>query len=336
MRDDLATSKEECRARCCVDAACITFQFDDVAREGSQCCGAVCWRGRAIMRNGTCKGPIISDQSTSGDKLYMPVLGEAAPANATVTEMILTPGDAVALALSGGVMLLLTAICFWCSRRRLSTRAVFPRDQPKRVENETLQLGDMIMASTGEIIDPINALWTPVHPPARTGANQTEANRAGPDDLEVVDLDYIDCPTKRLPPLSGVAMLRYGGSSSPADSSSLVDVSIRDEELMMLPDSPSLAVAGEPSVVVALRDVNLADDAYGGVWAMVRDTTNEYRDILQLERAFEEDTTEQCSPPQGRRMKKSSAGLHMSFDNDDAVVNDLVLRSSYGCQSVGT
>lgn len=116
----------------------------------------------------------------------------------------------------------------------------------------------------------------------------------------------------------------------------MVDVSIRDEELMMLPDSPSLAVAGEPSVVVALRDVNLADDAYGGVWAMVRDTTNEYRDILQLERAFEEDTTEQCSPPQGRRMKKSSAGLHMSFDNDDAVVNDLVLRSSYGCQSVGT
>ena len=64
FKDEDASTAEACRARCCGDPSCEAFQFDSMARIGSTCCGAVCWRGVPT----SCAGASLNNSLASGRK----------------------------------------------------------------------------------------------------------------------------------------------------------------------------------------------------------------------------------------------------------------------------
>ena len=79
----------------------------------------------------------------------MPEVAETtAAANATSSSVpvVFSPGDVVALSISVVAAVFLTA-SFWCARRKLSARAVFPRDHlPRRKVLQGLKAGDLVAA----------------------------------------------------------------------------------------------------------------------------------------------------------------------------------------------
>lgn len=240
QRDDLATTRDECRVRCCLDATCVAYQFDEVQRKGSECCGAVCWRGRPT----TCKGTPLNFTMASGRKLYMPDLDPTASANASVSDSpLVAPGDVVALSLSAGGLSLAAAICCWCARRKLSARAVFPRDHlrgPPPKAEDPLKVGDVV-AGTSETM--------PDTPRAPAVAMEV------PLPLVLSEAAEVEPPAKASP-------------QTDADTGLGLDIDdFSSQAAAVPPKEENLAPA-----FVDLASVRLVDDAHGGVWAAVRDS----------------------------------------------------------------
>ena len=132
-----------------MDPNCAMYQFDDQPRQGSRCCGNVCWRGKPT----TCSGPRLNDTSASAFKASMPIFltDRTYAANASASEMPGMPhGDIVALSISGVVLVCLLGIGIWCFRARLAKLSIF-RERgavlpPKRKE---LQTGDLVGVAPG-------------------------------------------------------------------------------------------------------------------------------------------------------------------------------------------
>ena len=172
----------------------------------------------------------------------MPLLKSTSPANASVaTRPRRVPtGDVIALSLSG-TLILAAVVCFWCARRRLSARAVFPRDQAKR-EQAYAAYG----MSAGDVLGQFDLRdSTPSTPPTDTLA--TGAATAA-DSTPVHSL-HASRRTQH-----GRDCGDEGEDTSGAEP---VVAPVAEEQAVL--------------TVVALAEVRLVDDALGGVWATVRE-----------------------------------------------------------------
>lgn len=211
------------------------FQFDAEPRVGSQCCGAVCWRGRPT----TCSGPEVNDMSTGGRKLHMPPLVTVSANASTTEDPPIGLGEFLALSISSGLVLLCVVCCLlYCAKRRLSSRAVFPLDhQKKKKADEALKAGDVL-----------------ADPPPEKGKKgkqgKAKAKAYTPNQVR---------PGSPSPPG------KPGTSAPAADGVDLVERTPIQE----LPGAER-ARLDTPTNVVRLADVKLVGDASGGVWATVR------------------------------------------------------------------
>ena len=140
-----------------------------------------------------------------------------------------------AILISACLLLCLLSTCILCARRRLSARAVFPLDHHRRSPKSVVASGK---SAPEEIL------------------------RAG--DVVSTVAEASSSAHVQLPPIDD------HGQQDPSEVRKLEHLSAGTREDDIIAKVPRF----EPQIV-ALADVRLVDDAYGGVWAAVRQTSSE-------------------------------------------------------------
>ena len=357
-RDDVARTADECRARCCLDPTCMIYQFDDQPRTGSRCCGPVCWRGTPFGR--TCNGPPLNDTSTSQSKLSMPVYEPTVAQNGTAAELAGIPGgDIAAISLGGILLFCVLVVCLWWTRRKLSARAVFPRD-PR---------ADALLRRRSPFQRRRTCRWaTSSRRRSRTRPPTSGACSRRPHVRKRTSRRPLRSPRQRRRPRPSGSRQRRASRRRPQRSKRRRRQRRRRRPLPHaggtpppplleeLPDTPAEAVAAAmaaamqakaepkeaapisepPPNVVNLKDVRLADDGLGGVWAMR--SPNRRRvgpDGLVIEETPPRfaGATNMLKHIRDPRMEDSDGGYGLFGENEvtpmraDAVEQDLVLEA---------
>ena len=266
-RDESAISAEACRANCCGDPDCHIFQFDTTPREGSTCCGAVCWRGKPS----SCSGQLLNDTLASGRKTSYPNYFDTTASNATTDATGAGAqgiADVVALSVSGAFLI----VCglgagWWLLRRKMSERAVYPRSPSQdAVARSKRQLGagryragDVIGFPTPPKWEGFNAFN--IRSPATPVGSSRPSTAAAPA------------------PALGYPSAIERQSQRRQDMSQIDDEQhASDDDVVTLADLPDPAPPGAMAEamgatgnsIMQLADVTLVDDPYGGVWACTR------------------------------------------------------------------